>query len=216
MKKSNPNPAPKNGQRNRAIKLGIIGAAVALVIGSVPVLDSISSDALTSDGKFCVQAVSDAGKFKGQSGWKDCGDGDVPIEEPSAPEETPEQVDRAVTFLVERTDLTVQAEQWAGKPVRATVTRVTEEGREVVFDASDTVSSYGYRHFNVVFSSEREADALPFYAPSYDFRIEVGGEVYEHRAKPADFTKATGNGGKRQDWTTSWELTGPDQWQVVS
>ncbi|ROP74416.1 hypothetical protein [Curtobacterium sp. PhB115] len=102
---TNPNPAPKNtDDRDRWIKLGIIGAAIALVVASIPLLNSTSTDALTNDGKFCIQAVSDAGKFKGQAGWKDCGAGSDPVIEPTMPEvceTSDETVGRVATAQVQ-------------------------------------------------------------------------------------------------------------------
>ncbi|MFJ3385227.1 MULTISPECIES: hypothetical protein [unclassified Curtobacterium] len=82
FKKNDTNPAP---QDSRWIKLGIIGAALALALSVTPLLSSTSTDALTSDGKFCVKAVSDESKFKGQAGWKDCGSGAEPVTEPTTP-----------------------------------------------------------------------------------------------------------------------------------
>lgn len=86
MKKSTTNPSPAGAtKRDRWLKIGVVGVALALAVSVTPLLGT-QADAAKSETGACIQAESDSGKFLSLHG--SCGDGDArpaPSEAPAAP-----------------------------------------------------------------------------------------------------------------------------------
>jgi hypothetical protein len=80
-----PNPAPKTSGRDRWLKVGIVGALLALTVSVTPLFGS-QADAVGGATGACIQAEFDSGKYTSLQGG--CGGGDsqpVPSEVPTVP-----------------------------------------------------------------------------------------------------------------------------------
>ena len=192
MKKSITNPSSAGAsKRDRWLKVGIVGVAVALALSVTPLLSSTNGDALTSDGRFCILALSDAGEVQGRSGM--C--------QPEKPIEYYQVEQRAsVTVRLSAKD--------AGKS--ATYRILNDAGRVVDQDSSE-LSNAGYTNFNMlvpgreipVGSSLEDVQAAIL---TYSVELDVDGQTYRGAYESAHSRTDLYENGYSQTEMGSWTL----------
>ncbi|WIE60951.1 hypothetical protein DEI97_014515 [Curtobacterium sp. MCLR17_032] len=165
MKKSTTNPSPAGAtKRDRWLKIGAVGLALALAVSVTPLLSGTNGNAATSDGKFCVLATSGAGEVQGRSGM--CLPG-KPIE----------------YYQVEqRASVTVQlSAKDAGKTAKYRI--LDEAGKVAEYDSSQ-LNKQGFTNFNLlvagrevpVGSSQKEVQAAIL---TYSVELDIDGQTYK-------------------------------------
>ena len=193
MKKTTTNPAPKTGRRERWMKIGIFGAALALAVSVTPLLGSTNGDALTTDGKFCVQAVSGEGSVHGKAGYRDCG--------VTAPVET--------YAIEQRGSISVDlGDAFASRPFEM---RLADSSGKTVDEMSGVLSDRGYANWNFMAEGgeiDRGSDqaAVQARVQSYTAVLVLDGKTHEGEFKPSRSVVQVYENGLSQTEMGQWQL----------